>query len=136
MTHKIMDKGKALWSAIRKRITPAFLVTLALAMIFWYSGKLQYTYTTTIPFTVEIEGDRVRTTCMVEGTGHNLLSARYFKRRVVKLQRFDVELLSVDGVSNTYEISPTSLQNILSVRNPNIKILSVSRMPFIVLKEW
>lgn len=136
MTRKIIDKSKKLWGAIRKRITPAFLVALVLALIFWYSGKLQYTYTTTIPFTVEIEGDRVRTTCMVEGTGHNLLSARYFKRRVVKLQRFDVELLSVDGVSNTYEISPTSLQNILSVRNPNLKILSVSRMPFIILKEW
>lgn len=136
MTRKIIDKSKKLWGAVRKRITPAFLVTLVLALIFWYSGKLQYTYTTTIPFTVEIEGDRVRTTCMVEGTGHNLLSARYFKRRVVKLQRFDVELLSVDGVSNTYEISPTSLQNILSVRNPNLKILSVSRMPFIILKEW
>ena len=136
MTRRIIDKSKKLWGAIRKRITPAFLVTLVLALIFWYSGKLQYTYTTTIPFTVEIEGDRVRTTCMVEGTGHNLLSARYFKRRVVKLQRFDVELLSVDGVSNTYEISPTSLQTILSVRNPNIKILSVSRMPFIILKEW
>ena len=136
MTQKIIDKSKKLWGAIRKRITPAFLVTLVLALIFWYSGKLQYTYTTTIPFTVEIEGDRVRTTCMVEGTGHNLLSARYFKRRVVKLQRFDVELLSVDGVSNTYEISPTSLQTILSVRNPNLKILSVSRMPFIILKEW
>lgn len=136
MTRKLVDKSKALWGTIRKRITPAFLVTLALALIFWYSGKLQYTYTTTLPFTVEIEGDRVRTTCMVEGTGHNLLSARYFKRRVVKLQRFDVDLLSVDGAANTYEISPTSLQNILSVRYPNIKILSVSRMPFIVFNEW
>ncbi len=136
MTRKLVDKSKALWGTIRKRITPAFLVTLALALIFWYSGKLQYTYTTTLPFTVEIEGDRVRTTCMVEGTGHNLLSARYLKRRVVKLQRFDVDLLSVDGAANTYEISPSSLQNILSVRYPNIKILSVSRMPFIVFNEW
>lgn len=136
MTKKLIDKSKALFHNIKSRITPTFLVTLAMAFIFWYSGKLQYTYTTTIPFTVEIEGDRVRTTCMVEGTGHNLLSARYFKRRVVKLQRFDVDLLSVDGVSNTYEISPTSLQNILSVRYPNLKIVSVSRMPFIVLKEW
>ena len=136
MTKKLIDKSKTLFHNIKSRITPAFLVTLAMAFIFWYSGKLQYTYTTTIPFTVEIEGDRVRTTCMVEGTGHNLLSARYFKRRVVKLQRFDVDLLSVDGVSNTYEISPTSLQNILSVRYPNLKIVSVSRMPFIILKEW
>lgn len=136
MTKKIIDKSKTLFHNIKRRITPAFLITLAMASIFWYSGKLKYTYTTSIPFTVEIEGDRVRTTCMVEGTGHNILSARYFKRRVVKLQRFDVDLLPIDGLSNTYEISPTSLQNIISMRNPNIKILSVSRMPFIVLNEW
>ena len=136
MTQKIINRGKELLGKIGKRITPAFLITLAMAMIFWYSGKLGYTYTTEIPVSVEIEGQRVRTTCMVEGTGHNILSARYFKRRTVRLQRFDVELMLVDGESNTYEISPTSLQNALSVRNSSLKIISVSRMPFIVLDEW
>ncbi|MBO7300600.1 MAG: hypothetical protein J6U53_04230 [Tidjanibacter sp.] len=136
MTKKILAKSKELYGSVKKRITPAFLIMLALSLIFWYSGKLQYTYTTSIPITVSIEGERVRATCMVEGTGHNLLAARYFKRRVVKLQRFEVELLPVDSVSNTYEITPTSLQNVLSVRNSNLKILSVSRMPFVVLDEW
>jgi hypothetical protein len=136
MTRKIINDGKELIGKVKRRITPAFLVTLAMALIFWYSGKLGYTYTTEIPVSVEIEGQRVRTTCMVEGTGHNILSARYFKRRTVKLQRFDVELMLVDGESNTYEISPTSLQNALSVRNSSLKIISVSRMPFIVLDEW
>lgn len=136
MTRKIINDGKELLGKVKRRITPAFLITLAMALIFWYSGKLGYTYTTEIPVSVEIEGQRVRTTCMVEGTGHNILSARYFKRRTVKLQRFDVELMLVDGESNTYEISPTSLQNALSVRNSSLKIISVSRMPFIVLDEW
>lgn len=136
MTRKIINDGKELFGKVKRRITPAFLITLAMALIFWYSGKLGYTYTTEIPVSVEIEGQRVRTTCMVEGTGHNILSARYFKRRTVKLQRFDVELMLVDGESNTYEISPTSLQNALSVRNSSLKIISVSRMPFIVLDEW
>lgn len=136
MTRKIINNGKELIGKVKRRITPAFLITLAMAVIFWYSGKLGYTYTTEIPVSVQIEGQRVRTTCMVEGTGHNILSARYFKRRTVKLQRFDVELMLVDEESNTYEISPTSLQNALSVRNSSLKIISVSRMPFIVLEEW
>ena len=136
MTRKIINNGKELIGKVKRRITPAFLITLAMAVIFWYSGKLGYTYTTEIPVSVQIEGQRVRTTCMVEGTGHNILSARYFKRRTVKLQRFDVELMLVDKESNTYEISPTSLQNALSVRNSSLKIISVSRMPFIVLEEW
>lgn len=136
MTKKILDKGKEVYSRVKRRITPAFLVMVALSFIFWYSGKLQYTYTAELPVTVQIEGERVRTTCVVEGTGHNILSARYFKRKTIKLQRSEVELLPIDGVSNTYEISPTSLQNIISVRNSSLKVLSVSRMPFIILEDF
>ncbi len=136
MTKKILDKGKEVYGRVKRRITPAFLVLVALSFIFWYSGKLQYTYTAEIPVTVEIEGERVRTTCVVEGTGHNIISARYFKRKTIKLQRSEVELLPIDGVSNTYEISPTSLQNIISVRNSSLKVLSVSRMPFVMLEDF
>ncbi len=136
MTKKILDKGKEVYSSVKRRITPAFLVMVALSFIFWYSGKLQYTYTAELPVTVQIEGERVRTTCVVEGTGHNILSARYFKRKTIKLQRSEVELLPIDGVSNTYEISPTSLQNIISVRNSSLKVLSVSRMPFVILEDF
>lgn len=135
MTRKIINKGKELVGDVKKRITPAFLITLAMALIFWYSGKLGYTYTTEMPVSVEVEGQRVRTTCMVEGTGHNILSARYFKRRTVKLQRSEVELIPVDSVANTYEISPSSLQNALSVRNSSLKIISVNKAPFIVIDE-
>ncbi|MBR5829916.1 MAG: hypothetical protein IKY63_01510 [Tidjanibacter sp.] len=136
MTKKILDKGKEVYGRVKRRITPAFLVMVALSFIFWYSGKLQYTYTAEMPVTVEIEGERVRTTCVVEGTGHNIISARYFKRKTIKLQRSEVELLPIDGVSNTYEISPTSLQNIISVRNSSLKVLSVSRMPFVMLEDF
>ena len=136
MTKKILDKGTEVYGRVKRRITPAFLVMVALSFIFWYSGKLQYTYTAEMPVTVEIEGERVRTTCVVEGTGHNIISARYFKRKTIKLQRSEVELLPIDGVSNTYEISPTSLQNIISVRNSSLKVLSVSRMPFVMLEDF
>lgn len=136
MTRKIISRSKEIFGNIRRRITPAFLIMIALSFIFWYSGKLQYTYTAEIPVTVEIEGERVRTTCVVEGTGHNIISARYFKRKTIKLQRSEVELLPIDGVSNTYEISPTSLQNIISVRNSSLKVLSVSRMPFVMLEDF
>ena len=135
MTKKILDKGKEVYGKVKQRITPAFLVMVVLSLIFWYTGKLQYTYTTELPVTVVIEGERVRATCLVEGTGHNILSARYFKRKTIKLRRTDVELLPVEGASDTYEISPTSLQNIISVRNSSLKVLSVSNVPFIVLED-
>lgn len=135
MTQKIIDKSKTLFRNIKNRITPAFLVTVGLAFIFWYSGKLQYTYTAEIPISVVIEGDRHRVTCVVEGTGHNIVSARYFKRKTIKLRRNEVELIPVDGLSDTYEVAPTSLQNIISVRNPSLKVLSVSQLPYIIIAD-
>lgn len=133
MTRKIIDKGKDLFSSLKRRITPAFLVTLALALIFWYSGKLQYTYTAEVPVSVVIDGERHRVTCVVEGTGHNILSARYFKRKTIKIRRGEVDMIPVDGVSDTYEVSSTSLQNLISVRNPSLKVISVSHLPYIHL---
>ncbi len=133
MTRKILDKGKTLFGNLKRRITPAFLVTLAMALIFWYSGKLQYTYTAEVPVSVVIDGERHRVTCVVEGTGHNILSARYFKRKTIKVRRGDVELIPIEGVSDTYSVSSSSLQHLISVRNPSLKVLSVSQMPYIHL---
>lgn len=135
MTTRIVNRVKTSLGKLKSRITPAFLVALVMALIFWYSGKLQYTYTATIPVSVVIEGERHRVTCVVEGTGHNIITARYLKRKTLKLHRFEVELMPVDNLSNTYEVSPESLQNIISVRNPSLKIISVSRMPFIILED-
>lgn len=135
MTRKIISRSKEIFGNIRRRITPAFLIMIALSFIFWYSGKLQYTYTAELPVTVVVEGERVRAVCMVEGTGHNILSARYFKRKTIKLRRTDINLIPVEGASNTYEITPEALQNIISVRNSSLKVLSVSKVPFIVLED-
>lgn len=135
MKQEIISGCKSLVGKVKKYITPAFLVALTMSFIFWYSGKLRYTYTAEIPISVVIEGDRHRITCMVEGTGHNIVSARYFKRLKVKLRRSDVELIPVDGMSSTYEVSSASLQNAISVRNPSLKIVSVSQMPYLIFEE-
>lgn len=135
MTKQILTKGKEIYGKVRRHITPAFLIALALSLIFWYSGKLQYTYTAEVPVSIVIEGERLRTTCVVEGTGHNIVAARYFKRKTIKVGRLDVDLLPVDGASNTYEVMPESIKNIITVRNPSLKVISVSRLPFVVLDE-
>lgn len=131
MAHKIIDEGKALLRGIKKRITPAFLVTLVLATIFWYSGKLQHTYTAEVPVNVVIDGERHRVMCVVEGTGHNIISARYFKRKTIKVRQGEVDMIPVQGVSDTYEVSSASLQNLISVRSPSLKVISVSHLPYI-----
>ena len=82
---------------IGRKVTPLFLVMLGLSFVLWYVSKLQYSYTAEVPVVVSVEGDRHRVTCVVQGSGHNILSARYFKRKPVKLKRGDVELIPVEG---------------------------------------
>lgn len=138
-----MEKMKTIWLRVREfcvahigsKLTPMFLVMLALSLTLWYVSKLQYSYTAEVPVSVSIEGDRHRVTCVVQGSGHNILATRYFKPKGIRLKRYDVELLPVEGMENTWEVTPESLLNALSIRNADIKIVSVSRMPYIQLDD-
>ena len=126
---KILTFFAAAWKRIWKN--PLFLVMLGLSFVLWYVSKLQYSYTAEVPVVVSVEGDRHRVTCVVQGSGHNILSARYFKRKPVKLKRDDVELTPVEGEENTWEVGQESLLNAISIRNADIKVVSVSRMPYV-----
>ncbi len=119
---------------IGRKVTPLFLVMLGLSFVLWYVSKLQYSYTAEVPVVVSVEGDRHRVTCVVQGSGHNILSARYFKRKPVKLKRGDVELIPVEGEVNTWEVGQESLRNAIAIRNADIKVVSVSRMPYITFE--
>jgi hypothetical protein len=53
----------------------------------------------------------------------------------VKLRRTDVVMLPVEGVSDTYQVTSESLHNAIAVRNANLKIISVSALPYICLED-
>ena len=120
---------------IGRKVTPLFLVMLGLSLILWYTSKLQYSYTAEVPVVVSVEGERHRVTCVVQGSGHNILSARYFKRKPIKLKSSEVVLTPVEGVEGAWEVSSESLLNAISIRHADIKIVSVSRMPYISLDK-
>lgn len=115
------------------RITPIFLVMLGLTFILWYAAKLQYTYTTSVTVPITVGDHRHRVECIVEGTGHNIVSTRHFKHKTIKLKYSDVELLPVEGMPNTYRVAPTSLLQALTVHYSELKIISVSDYPFVEL---
>lgn len=125
MKEKVIARIKEYWKFFRSRVSTAFLVSLGLSFIFWYSGKLQYTYTTEMPLNVILEGEKYRVTCVVEGTGHSILSARYFERRTVKLNSSEVVVIPVDDEEGTRLVTPESLQSALALRYSEIKINSV-----------
>ena len=44
---------------LRRYVSPVFLALLVASFILWYIAKLNYTYTTEQPFTVNVDGERV-----------------------------------------------------------------------------
>ena len=45
---------------LRRYISPVFLALLVASFILWYIAKLNYTYTTEQPFTVNVDGERFK----------------------------------------------------------------------------
>lgn len=114
--------------SFKKLFSPVFAVMLLVSLVMWYISKLGYTYTTEMPVMVNIEGQRFKVDCVVEGKGVNLLAHRYYRHNAINLKLKD---LSVTPSSHThgYIISPYSLQNALSVQSGDIRIVSVNNIP-------
>ncbi|MBP3318217.1 MAG: hypothetical protein J6L01_07005 [Alistipes sp.] len=128
---------------MRATISPAFVYMLCAAVIMWYILKLQYTYTTNYSVLVNIDGERMRIPCVVEGKGTNLFGYRVYMHREIKIALDDLKY-SIEEQKNpdtgvvegrSYVIDPQSVQSILSVRFSDIKLISVGEVPAIPVEE-
>lgn len=112
---------------LRHYVSPVFILLLVASFILWYIAKLNYTYTTEQVMRVNIGGERIPVTCVVEGLGTNLFGYRVYMDRTLRIP------LSELRVTPSYEtesygrlvIDPLSLQHAISVRCSDIKIVSI-----------
>ncbi len=117
-----------LFKWLRHYVSPVFMLLLVASFVFWYIAKLNYTYTTEQVMRVNIGGERIPVTCVVEGVGTNLFGYRVYMDRTLRIP------LSELHVTPSYEeesygrlvIDPASLQQAISVRCSDIKIISIS----------
>lgn len=128
---------KSVWTPVanklRKFISIPFLLMLILSFILWYVIKLGYVYQTTMPISVNVNGNLFQVTCMVEGQGTRLFAKRHTKSKPLELDWRDLEV-SPSAINNGWVvISPYSLQNAISSHNTDIRILSVGPIPEIEL---
>lgn len=114
---------------IRKYVSPVFLALLALSFLMWFLTKLSYTYTAEVPVDVDIDGNKFRVTCIAEGVGYRILGHRTFNKSHVTLRFRDVHTTPSVISDGHYVVDPYSLQNAISVRNSDIKIISIGDIP-------
>ena len=133
---------------LRKYISPVFLVLLGVSFTLWYISKLNYTYTTDFNIKVKVADERIIVPCVVEGKGTTLFGYGFYtpRRANIPLSELNydvVEMPYVDenGVVDTLltirkaHISPISMQDAISVRFSDLKILSVGNFNDITLSR-
>ncbi len=130
-----MNKLKAFGRFAKSSISPAFIMLMCASFIMWYILKLQYTYTTDYSVLVNINGERLRVPCVIEGKGSNLLAYRVTHREI-KIPLNDLKYtidsqLSVEAatVVDSIIIDPQSMHSAISIRFSDIKVISVGDVP-------
>ena len=116
---------------LRRYVSPVFLALLVASFIMWYIAKLNYTYTTEQPFTVNVDGERFKVSCVVEGVGTNLFGYRVYMSKRLRIPLSELKFRSVkaeDG-EKFLKIDSLSLHNAISVRLSDIKVISVGSVP-------
>ena len=131
-----IDKLKAIWRQMKSYVSSTFIMLLCASFIMWYILKLQYTYTTDYSVLVNVEGERMRVPCVIEGKGTNLFGYRVYMHKEIKIPLNDlkytieskVDVAAGTAVDNII-IDPQSIQSAISVRVSDIKVISVGDVP-------
>lgn len=123
---------------VRNYISPVFLVLLGVSFTLWYISKLNYTYTTDFNIKVKVDGQRIVVPCVVEGKGTTLFGYGFYtpRRANIPLSELNYDIVQVpvvddNGVVDTLakdykvRISPLSMQDAISVRFSDLKIISL-----------
>lgn len=145
---KLFALLKTWFGGLRKYISPVFLVLLGVSFTLWYISKLNYTYTTDFDIKVKVDGERIVVPCVVEGKGTTLFGYGFYtpRRANIPLSELhydviEVPVLNAEGVVDTLEtnykarISPVSLQDAISIRFSDLKIISLGEFDDIPLPK-
>jgi hypothetical protein len=100
------------------------------------------TYTTEYNILVNVDGQTIRIPSVVEGVGTNLLGYRNYTHKEIKLHLADlkyskgsVEDEQTGESQECYILDPQSIQNAISVRFSDIKIVSLGDIPPLPIPE-
>lgn len=137
-----MNLLKRISALVRHYVSPVFVTLFCASFVLWYIVKLDHTYTTEYAVHVNIDGERLRVPCVVEGKGATLFGYRVYMHRQIRIPlselKYTVEQYVVEPQSEDEDptvgesyciIDPQSLQNAISVRISDIKVISIGNIP-------
>lgn len=116
---------------MHRYVSPVFLALLVASFILWYIAKLSYTYTTDQRVRLDVDGERFEVTCVVEGVGTNLFGYRVYSDKVlhVPLAELRYTVSREEGHEGKLILDPQSLQNFISLKFSDIKVIAIRSIP-------
>ena len=114
---------------MRKYISPVFVAMLVASFVLWYIAKLNYTYTTDKTVQVNVDGEEFEVVCVIEGLGTNLFSRMVYMRNSLRIPLSELDYAPSPDEEGYIVIDPQSLQNAISVRISDIKVISIGNIP-------
>ena len=103
---------------------------------------MQYTYTTNFSVLINVDGERLRVPCVVEGKGTNLLGYKAYSRKELKIPLKDLKYTiesdygdSGELLGSWYNLDPQSVQSAISVNFSDIKVISIGDIPSLAIPE-
>ncbi len=115
---------------LRRLVSPVFVVLLFAALTLWYVTKLGYTYTTEMPVTINVDGQKLKTMCLVEGRGTALWGQRLSLRSKINIKSSELKIKPSQNPP-FMAIDSASLGKVMSLRanGSNFRIISVTEIP-------
>ena len=139
---KLVNRLRFLWLRVRQAISPVYMVLLFASFLLWYIRRLQYTYTTNFSVLINVDGERLRVPCVVEGKGTNLLGYKAYSRKELKIPLKDLKYTiesdygdSGELLGSWYNLDPQSVQSAISVNFSDIKVISIGDIPSLAIPE-
>ena len=134
---KIWDYIKRFFAAIKRYISPVFIMLFVASFTLWYIAKLNYNYTTELNVKVRIGNQKFEVPCVVEGKGTNLFGYVISTSRLnIPLEELEYtvicEVTQLGDDTNNHEklhLQSESLKNAISIRLSDINIRSVISIP-------
>lgn len=122
---------------MHRYVSPVFLALLVASFILWYIAKLSYTYTADQRVRLDVDGERFEVTCVVEGVGTNLFGYRVYSDKLLHIPLSDLRytVSREEGHEGKLILDPQSLQNAISLKFSDIKVVAIRAIPEIDLPE-
>jgi hypothetical protein len=121
--------GEQVRKVLREAFTPTFLVILAGSALVWYASRLSGEYTTEMPLSIRIEGERYRLTATVTGRGSAILAQKLSLKRRLDFALDELSSRPSREVAGALTITGSSLKAAINGKISDLTLVDVTEAP-------